>query len=66
VHQGKQKEEVRIRLVPRDENQLGRRQEFDDLGYLKAAGMRGWRAKDASAFKMSGKGEGGDEGVVAS
>jgi hypothetical protein len=66
VHQGKQKEEVRIRLVPRDENQLGRRQEFDDLGYLKAAGMRGWRAKDASAFNMSGKGEGGDEGVVAS
>jgi hypothetical protein len=65
VHQGKQKEEVRIRLVPRDENQLGRRQEFDDSRFLKAAGMQGWRAKDASAFAMSGKEKGGEE-VVAS
>ncbi|KAH8791110.1 hypothetical protein BGZ57DRAFT_995663 [Hyaloscypha finlandica] len=65
VHQGKQKEEVRIRLVPRDENQLGRRQEFDDSRFLKAAGMQGWRAKDASAFAMSGKDKGGEE-VVAS
>jgi hypothetical protein len=64
VHQGKQKEEVRIRLVPRDENQLGRRQDFSDLSFVKAARMDGWRSKDS--FARSGKESSGEEGVVAS
>jgi hypothetical protein len=67
AHQGKKKEEVRIRLVPRDENQLGRsRQDISDaLGFgVKATGMQGWRSKDS--FAKSGKESGSDEGVVAS
>ena len=67
AHQGKKKEEVRIRLVPRDENQLGRsRQDISDaLGFgVKATGMQGWRSKDS--FAKSGKESGGEEGVVAS
>jgi hypothetical protein len=63
VHQGKQKEEVRIRLVPRDEGNLNRRQDFDGLFGAKVAGLQGWRAKDSF---VRGKGEGGEEGVAAS
>jgi hypothetical protein len=70
---GKEKKEFApIRLIGRDENQImGSRSEFDELSFVKAAGMEGWGMGSGSKIGIGmakdsfGVGRKGEKGVEA-